>query len=147
MVYLDFCWVCCFHRPSMHDKCVTSCPWVIHEFTHVWYLENGWCTLTWCVNCMHGPSIKQNFMQTYIYVLIENLQCWVECQLSDNDMLNTCLFSTDIFYIWKMYREIKQMIGVIPLKTSFLYALSITRPFANFTLRLNAIRISNCIPF
>jgi hypothetical protein len=94
---------------------------------------------------MHGPNVKQ-FMQTYIYILNENLQFWVEFQSSDNGMLNTCVFSTNICYIWQRYRAIKQMIGVSPLKNSFLYALSITRPFTNFRLRLSALSVSNCIP-
>ena len=94
---------------------------------------------------MHGPNVKW-FMQTYIYVLNENLQFWVEFQSSDNGMLNTCVFSINICYIWQRYREIKQMIRVSPLKTSFLYDLTITRPFANFRLRLSALSINNYIP-
>jgi hypothetical protein len=138
----------CFHRSSMHGKCATSRPCVTHdthEFTHVWYLENGWCKLTWCVEFMHGPNVKQ-FMQTYICVLNENLHFRVEFQLSDNGMLNTCVFRTNICYIWQRYRVIKQMIRVSPLKTSFLFALSITRPFTNFRLKLSALSISNYIP-
>jgi hypothetical protein len=133
--------MCCFHRPWMHNKCATSRPWVIldYEFTHVWYLENGSWKLTWCVKCMHGPNAK-GFMQTcLLHLLNENLQFWVEFQSSYNGMLNTCVFSTNICYIWRMT-------GVSPLKTSFVYALAITRLFTNFRLRLGAISVNKCIP-
>jgi hypothetical protein len=57
-------------------------------------------------------------------------------------MLKTCVFSTNICYIWKRYREIKQIIRVSPLQTSFLYALAITRTFTNFRLRLDACSVA-----